>query len=76
MLSHGRTREEYFAVLINLSVLKWRDYAVTSVPIQWSVLTSLMLFTSRRKSTVKQNVLCLKEVRVQSAVHKHETVTV
>lgn len=76
MLSHGRAKEMYFADLINLSVLKRRDYTVTSVPIQWSVLTSLMLFTSRKKSTVEQNVLCLKVVLVQSAVHKHETVSV
>lgn len=76
VLSHGRSREVYFADLINLSVLKWRDYTVTSVPIQWSVLTSLMLFTSRKRSTVEQNVLCLKIVLVLSAVHKHETVNV
>jgi len=74
MLSHGRTREEYFAGLINLNVLKRRDYTLTFVPIQWSMLTSSMLFTSREKSTVKQNVLCLKVVLVQSAIHKHETV--
>lgn len=62
VLSYGRNREEYFAGLINFSVLKWKDYTVTLVPSQWSMLTSLMLFRSRKKSTMKQNVLYLKAV--------------
>lgn len=74
VLSYGRNREEYFAGLINFSVLKWKDYTVTLVPSQWSMLTSLMLFRSRKKKYNETKCL-ISESSFSVSSKKHEIST-